>query len=33
MECFDIIFGIVFFGMAFIAGVIFEKSQNESEVV
>ena len=33
MECFDIIFGIVFFGMAFCLGVIFEKTQNGEEII
>ena len=33
MECFDIIFGMYIIGSGFIAGVLFEKQQNESEVI
>ena len=29
MECFDIIFGMYIIGSGFIAGVIFEKQQND----
>ena len=33
MDCFDIIIGLYIIGSGFIAGVIFEKGQNEIEVI
>ena len=32
MECFDIIFGMYIIGSGFIAGVLFEKQQNDEDI-
>ena len=32
MECFDLIFGMYIIGSGFIAGVIFEKQQNDEVI-